>query len=88
METIQLIFPVVAAGIIWPVVEWTKKWMPLDFPIKPVFVASCLSLGVTYLLSYWFAPEMTSEQIVAFALGGQVLSQYGHAVKKTVKREG
>ena len=85
METITMIWPIIGAGFIVPMAAWLKKKLPTDFPIQSVFIVSAMSIGIIWGLSRLFVPEMTWEQIFAFAAGTQVISQYIHSGKKMIK---
>ena len=84
MEAMDQIYMILVAGAIVPAVQWFKNRIGPDWPIKPVIVSAGLSLLCVWLLSRWLAPEMTAQEIIAYALATQVAGQMLHAGKKTI----
>lgn len=85
METFQLLWPIISAGLAIPLGQWIKSKLPTDFPLQSVFIIACLNLGIVTLLWRIFCPAVPFVQMIPYALGGQVLSQAGHATIKTVQ---
>ena len=83
MDTMTMLYSVIAAGLIVPLVEYAKKKLPGDFPIQAPVYAALLAIGVAILMAKVIAPEMTVEQAISLALSTQVLSQFFHAAVKT-----
>ena len=85
METFELVWPVVVGSVISPVTTWIKSKLPQDFPVQAALISLVLSGLAAWGLSAIFAPEMTLQQVVSWALTVQVGSQLTHSIVKTRK---
>ena len=83
METLNLLFPIVTGSFIVPITTWLKSKIPVDFPLTAPAISGLLNLFAMWGLAQLFAPTMSFEAILAFALGGQFTSQFFHAGVKT-----
>lgn len=83
MDSMTMLFSIVAAGLIVPLVEYIRKKLPGDFPIQAPLYAAVLSVGAAWGLSKWVAPTMTMDEVIQLSLGTQVLSQFFHSIWKT-----
>jgi hypothetical protein len=86
MESIQLLWPVLSAGLTVPLAQWIKAKLPQDFPIQSVLVTVIVNMIVMVALWKIFAPAEPLSAILPLALGAQVLSQIGHAGYKSVQK--
>lgn len=82
------VYAFLQSGLVMPLVNYLKKWLPGTFPVQPVVYTAILSFLVAWLLSMYFQPDVTVEQLVGIALSGHVVSQLTHSVVKTVKKKG
>jgi len=79
------VYGALQAGLVMPLVQWLKSKLPGTFPVQPVLYTAALSFGVAWLLSTWLQPGIPIEQIAAYALGGQFVSQTTHATVKSLR---
>jgi len=86
MESLSYLYPLVSGSFIVPLTDWVKKKLPADFPLTAPAISGILNLGAMWCLAQLFAPTMSFEAIVAYALGGQFTSQVAHAGWKTTKK--
>lgn len=86
METLNILYPIVTGSFVVPLTSWLKKKLPTDFPLTAPAISGILNLGIMWGLAQLFAPSMSFEAVLAFALGGQFTSQVGHAGWKTTKK--
>ena len=86
MESLSYLFPLVSGSFIVPLVSWIKLKLPADFPLTAPAISGILNLGVMWGLAQLFAPTMSFEAVLAYALGGQSASQIAHAGWKTMKK--
>jgi len=82
-ETLDLIWPIIAGGLVVPIVGWVKAKLPADFPLQSTVISAAISIFAMWGLSQILAPDMTWQQIVQYALGTQVIAQFVHAGVKT-----
>lgn len=67
MEAVQLLLPFIVGGLIWPLVEYLKKW---NIPVRPEFVAFTIAALITWGLTAWFDPaQCGAVQIITLAMG-------------------
>ena len=85
-ESLNLIWPIVAGGVIVPLVAYIKKYLPGDFPVQPVVYTAALAIGTTWLLTRWLVPEMTLQDCIPYALGSQFVAQFINELKNSAKK--
>lgn len=83
--TLDQLFMILSAGLIMPTVQWLKKYIGPNWPVKPVIFAAGLSLLAVWGLSKWIAPDMTTDEIIAYTLATQFLSQLLHSTHAGLK---
>lgn len=86
MEGFNMLWALLSAGLIVPLVQWIKKRIPKDIPISTHLISAGLSFGVVYGLARLFVPEMTTNEMLVYAMGIQITSQTVHAAAKTKKK--
>ena len=86
MDSLSYLYPLVSGSFIVPLVAWIKAKLPADFPLTAPAISGILNLGIMWGLAQLFAPTMSFEAIIAYALGGQFTSQIAHSGWKTTKK--
>ena len=86
LETLSLIFPLVVAGLIVPIVAWLKAKLPTDLPIRAPMIALVFSGGAMWGLAEWLAPGMSRDALIQYTLGTQVVTQLIDSFAGTVKK--
>ncbi len=85
-ESFNMLWSLLSAGLIMPLVQWIKGKIPVDLPISTQLISAGLSFGTVYGLSQLFMPEMTMEKMLTYAMGTHITAQTVHAVTKTKKK--
>ena len=86
MEGFNMLWSLASAGVIMPLVQWIKGKIPKDLPISTQIISAVLSFGMVYGLAYFFVPEMTTNEMLTYAMGAHIASQTVHAMVKTKKK--
>ena len=85
-ESLNLIWPILTGGLIMPLVQCVKKYIPGDFPVQPIFYSLALALLVAWVITRLVAPEMSLEDCLVYVIDGNFGAQLTHAAAKTVKK--
>lgn len=86
MESFNMLWVLLSAGLIMPAVQWIKGKIPGDFPISTQMISAGLSFAVVYGLAKFFVPAMTTQMMLTYAMGTNLTAQTVHAVIKTKQK--
>ncbi len=86
MEGFNALWIMASGGLIMPLVQWIKGKIPKDLPISTQLISGALSFGAVYGLAHFFVPEMTTNEMLTYAMGTHITAQGVHAVAKTKKK--
>ncbi|MDF1546118.1 MAG: hypothetical protein P1R58_13575 [bacterium] len=82
-EVFNMWYGFLSVALIVPLVQWSKKLLPIDLPTLSVVLSVALSFGVAYGLDYLLGSEMTIKDISLVALGTNATAQMIHSIWKT-----
>jgi|GEM_PF-5083577 len=85
-ESLNLIWPILTGGLIMPLVQCIKKYLPGDFPVQPIFYSLALALLVAWGMTRWLAPGMSLEDCLIYVIGSNFGAQLVHATFRTAKK--
>lgn len=86
MEGFDALWIMLSGGLIMPTAQWIKGKIPQDLPISTLIISATLSFGAVYGLAYFFVPDMTTQMMLTYAMGSNLVAQTVHATIKTKKK--